>query len=602
MVVLLAFAFVSGVITILSPCILPVLPIVLAGGSSGGKARPFGVISGFVASFAFFTLALSALVQALGIPADSMRYVAIVLIVLFGVVMLVPSLRNAFDAAISRLASRGAAQAPGKPKAGFWGGIPVGLSLGLVWTPCVGPIMASVISLALSQKVDGGSVLVTLAYTLGTAIPMLGVMLGGRALIAKVPALSRNAGKIQRAFGLVMILMGVALALQWDRAVQSAILQAFPSYGSGLTAIETLAPVKKALAARKPSSGASSPKGAALFTGAPDDAPASSALGDYGAAPPFLAAGPWFNTGAPEARASEAGIPLPSVPLGLESLRGKVVLVDFWTYSCINCIRTLPYLKAWYEAYKDRGLVIVGVHSPEFAFEKVPANVARAMRDLGVTWPVALDGDYAQWRAYGNKYWPAHYFIDAKGRVRYWHFGEGDYAESEAVLKVLLAEAGAKLGSALVSSEPAPIEALTPETYLGYERGKGFASAVKAEPDRAVEYRPSGAPAPGEWNLQGTWTITGQYIEPQGPGVLWLGFEAKDVYLVAEPAGGGGSLRVSVDGAPVADTADLRGGVARPDASRLYHVVGLPGGARSGPHILRLDVKGGLRLFSFTFG
>jgi len=196
MAVLLAFAFVSGVITILSPCILPVLPIVLAGGSSGGKARPFGVIAGFVASFAFFTLALSAIVQALGVPADTMRYAAIVLVAGFGLVMLVPRLRDAFDIAVSRIASRGGTEGAPRKRPGFWGGLPVGLSLGLIWTPCVGPIMASVISLAISQKVDRGSVFVTLAYSLGTALPMLGIMLGGRALIARMPFLSRNAARI----------------------------------------------------------------------------------------------------------------------------------------------------------------------------------------------------------------------------------------------------------------------------------------------------------------------------------------------------------------------------------------------------------------------
>jgi cytochrome c biogenesis protein CcdA/thiol-disulfide isomerase/thioredoxin len=597
MAILLAFAFVSGVITILSPCILPVLPIVLAGGSTGGKARPFGVIAGFVASFSFFTLALSAIVQALGIPADTMRYAAIVLIVLFGIVMLVPRLREVFDVAVSRIASRGGGGAPASRKrAGFWGGVPVGLSLGLVWTPCVGPIMASVISLALSQKVDGGSIFVTLAYTMGTAIPMLAVMIGGRALIAKVPALSRNAGAIQRIFGVVMILMGVALAFQWDRKVQTAILSAFPSYGSGLTAIENAAPVRSALQGRAADAfQRPTVAGSAVFSGAPEGGPETAALGDYGAAPRFVAAGEWFNTGAPT---SPGAIPAPSAPLDLAALRGKVVLVDFWTYSCINCIRTIPYLKSWYDSYRGKGLVIVGVHSPEFAFEKVSANVSRAMRDLGVTWPVVQDNDYAQWRAYGNNYWPAHYFIDAKGRIRYWHFGEGGYTETETVIKKLLAEAGASLDKTLVSAQPSELAAITPETYLGYERGKGFATAVKPEPDKAIAYRPARVPAAGEWNLKGTWTIAGQYVESEAAGSLWLGFDAKDVYLVAEPAGGG-SIAVFVDGSPAPDTEDLRGGIFKPVASRLYHVVALPEG---GPHALRLEVKGSVRLFSFTFG
>ncbi|MGA2545640.1 MAG: cytochrome c biogenesis protein DipZ [Rectinemataceae bacterium] len=600
MVVLLAFAFISGVITILSPCILPVLPIVLAGGSTGGKARPFGVISGFVVSFSFFTLALSAIVQALGVPADAMRYIAIGLIVLFGVVMLVPRLREGFDIAVSRIASRsgkGSAGRPAKPRIGFWSGIPVGLSLGLIWTPCVGPIMASVISLALTQKVDGGTIFVTLAYTVGTAIPMLAVMIGGRALIAKAPALSRNVGTIQRVFGAVMILMGVALAFQWDRQIQTAILRTFPSYGAGLTAVENLSPVKSALKARAVGAHQKTVVAEnAVFSGAPDGGPETAMFGDYGTAPRFVATGNWFNTGA---ATPPGGIPAPSTPLDLAALRGKVVLVDFWTYSCINCIRTIPYLKSWYDSYKGKGLVIVGVHSPEFAFEKVSANVARAMRDLGVNWPVVQDNDYAQWRAYGNNYWPAHYFIDAKGRIRYWHFGEGGYAETEAVIKKLLAEAGASVDETLVSAPPVRLAAITPETYLGYERGKGFATAVKPEPDKAIAYRPSRVPASGEWNLKGTWTIAGQYVVPGAAGTLWLGFDAKDVYLVAAPAGDSGSIAAFVDGSPAADTKDLRGGMLRPDASRLYHIVALREG---GPHVLKLEVKGSVRLFSFTFG
>jgi cytochrome c biogenesis protein CcdA/thiol-disulfide isomerase/thioredoxin len=607
MAVLLAFAFLSGVITILSPCILPVLPIVLAGGGSGGKARPFGVIAGFVLSFSFFTLALSAIVQAIGISADAMRYAAIALITLFGVVLLVPRLRDAFDIAVSRLASKGSAlgrpeggRPSSGPKAGFWGGLPVGLSLGLVWTPCVGPIMASVISLALTQKVDGGSIVVTLAYAVGTAIPMLAIMVGGRALIAKVPGLSRNAGKIQRVFGAIMILMGAALAFQWDRKVETAILSAFPAYGSGLTSIENLAPVKKALQARAGSGGpGAAANQAALsqrgtFSGAPPDSTTAPSLGDYGAAPPFVAAGPWFNTGA-----QAVGIPSPSAPLDLASLRGKVVLIDFWTYSCINCIRTLPYLKAWYGAYKDKGLVIVGVHSPEFAFERVSANVARAMRDLGVTWPVVQDNDYAQWKSYGNEYWPAHYFIDAKGRVRYWHFGEGGYEESESVIRKLIAEAGSAVDSGPVAPPPVRLAANTPETYLGYERGTGFASAVKPVANKAIAYSPARKPAAGEWNLRGTWTIEGQFIEPESAGTLWLGFDAKDVYLVAEGLGAGGDITAFVDDSPAADTEDLRGGVLEPKSSRLYHVVTLREG---GPHTLRLEIKGAMRLYSFTFG
>jgi cytochrome c biogenesis protein CcdA/thiol-disulfide isomerase/thioredoxin len=595
MAVLLAFAFLSGVITILSPCILPVLPILLSGSLGKGRARPYGLIAGFVLSFTLFTLALSAIVQALGIPADALRYAAVALILVFGLVLLVPRLAALFELGAARVAALGQGSAkPGAAgkKAGFWGGLAVGLSLGLVWTPCVGPIMASVISLALTSRVDGGSVFITLAYSLGTAIPMLAIMQGGRALLARVPLLTRHAAGIQRGFGVVMIALALAIGLGFDRRIQSAILEALPSYGAGLTKLEQAAPVQEALRARgaeragaKGGAGAGAAVGAAgYFSGAPAGVADDGKLGDYGLAPDFVAGGSWFNA--------------PPSGLRLADLRGKVVLVDFWTYSCVNCVRTLPYLRAWYDAYKDKGLVIVGVHSPEFEFEKVSANVSQATAQLGVTWPVVQDNDYRTWTAYGNQYWPAHYFIDAKGRVRYFHFGEGGYELSERVIQALLKEAGAETGG-LVSKPDAQLDDQTPETYLGYERGQGLVSGVKPEGDKAVDYRPGRALAPGEWNLEGRWTIASQFIAPESGGALDLRFNAKSVYLVVESGSGGGSIEARVDGSPAADTPDVIKGIARPAESRLYQLVNLPSG---GEHLLRLVVKGRLRLFAFTFG
>jgi cytochrome c biogenesis protein CcdA/thiol-disulfide isomerase/thioredoxin len=635
MIVLLAFAFVSGVITILSPCILPVLPIVLSGGVGGGKARPFGVLAGFVVSFTVFTLTLSAIVQAIGIPVDALRIVAVVLIVLFGVVMLVPWLRDRFEVFTARIASRGnkgaagagpvagagiggaprtrrqirgvprrqirgvpRRQIRGVPRRGFWSGVVVGLSLGLIWTPCVGPIMASVISLTLTQHVDGGSVFITLAYTLGTAIPMLGVMLGGRALLNKVPALTRNAGNIQKGFGVLMILVGVAIGLGWDRQFQATILRAFPNYGAGLTAIEKVKPVQAILKTR--ARAATSMTAAAGETGvfsAPEVAPENGVLSDYGAAPPFVTTGNWFNTEglSPAAGQMAEGV---SMPLTLAGLRGKVVVVDFWTYSCVKCVRTIPYLRAWYDAYKDKGLVIVGVHTPEFEFEKKTANVAKAIKELGVSWPVVQDNDYKEWNAYGNQYWPAHYFIDAKGRVRYFHFGEGDYAVSEKVIQELLKEAGASVGG--IVSKPAPrLDAQTPETYLGYDRGAGLLSESKLVPDTPTDYVPARMPGNGEWSLKGKWTITPQYVVPDATGTLQLGYQAKNVFLVIEPQERGARLDVFVDGKPAPDTADVKKGGLAPAESRMYQLVGQ---GAPGPHVLRLDVKGKLRLFAFTFG
>jgi cytochrome c biogenesis protein CcdA/thiol-disulfide isomerase/thioredoxin len=612
MAILIAFAFLSGVITILSPCILPLLPILLSGGVSGGRARPFGVITGFVVSFTVFTLTLSAIVRALHIPADALRIAAVVLIALFGLVMLVPRLSAWFEVAASRVATGGRRLAPagktgggggsgeaGAARAwpGYWSGCLVGLSLGLVWTPCVGPIMASVISLALTQRVGSGSVYITLAYSLGTALPMLGVMFGGRALLNRVPALARNAANIQRGFGVLMILVAVAIGLGWDRKFQSLVLRALPNYGSGLTAVENIAPVRSALRAREgPAVGSAANTAPGVFAGAQDMLTAS--LGDYGLAPEFPGQRNWFNTeglSPASGQTAQGG----SMPLTMAGLRGRVVVLDFWTYSCVNCVRTIPYLQDWYRKYKDKGLVLIGVHTPEFEFEKNPANVARAIRELGVEWPVVQDNDYAIWNSYGNQFWPAHYFIDAKGHVRYFHFGEGDYEGSERIIRTLLREAGATVSGKIVSLPELQIQTQTPETYLGYDRARGFASAVSPVFDAPADYRPARVPGNGEWNLTGRWTITPQYIVPQSSGTLELGFQAKNVFLVIEPQSRDASIRVSVDGSPPSDTADVKNGRLEPAESRMYQLVGLK---RPGAHLLKLEVKGKLRLFAFTFG
>ena len=578
MAALLAFAFLSGIVTILSPCILPVLPVVLSGGIAGGKARPFGVVAGFVASFSFFTLALTAIVAAAGVPPDALRIAAVVLIAAFGLVMTVPALRDLFERAVSRLAglaSRGRGGAA--RRSGFWAGLPVGIGLGLVWTPCVGPIMASVVSLALTQRVDGGAVAITIAYALGTSIPMLAVMFGGRALLERVPGLKRNAGRIQQGFGVLMVAVAVAIAFGLDRRLQAAVLDVLPNYGAGLTRLEQAASVRDALAAREGPRAGDRLVTDGMFRGASSDPtgwPKGGRLGDYGSAPGFVSGGTWLR--------ADGGV---APALTLEGLRGRVVIVDFWTYSCVNCVRTLPYVRAWDEAYRDLGLTIVGVHTPEFEFEKDTGNVVRAMRDLGVTWPVVQDNAYAQWNAYGNRYWPAKYFIDAEGRVRYYHFGEGSYADSERVIRALLEEAGVSPGGTVSGSEE-KLAPRTPETYLGSLRGSGPAGA-------------SARPANGAWTIAGRWTIAGEYAVPETSGVLELGFDARDVFLVIEPEAGGGTIEVLVDGDPAADTADVRAGVLSPDKSRMYHLVRL---AAAGPHVLRLSVKGRLRLFAFTFG
>lgn len=572
MTLLVFFAFLSGIVTILSPCILPVLPIVLTG-SISGKSKPFGVVTGFIASFSFFTLVLSALVQTLDIPVNTLRIVAVVIIVTFGLTMIVPRLHLVFDRLMSRLVgSRGSSQ-----KNGFSGGFLTGVSLGLVWTPCVGPIMASVITLAVSQQVDGGAVLIIAAYSLGTAIPMFAVMVGGRKLLVRFPRLSAKGVGIQRIFGVIMIIAGLMIGVGADRRFQSFVLELFPNYGTGLTLFENSDSVREAIDSRRTET-----SGSELFTW--ENAPKNGVPGDYGKAPPIIAEGPWINT---------------DHPLSLEDLQGKVVLIDFWTYSCVNCVRTIPYLRTWYEKYAEEGLVIIGVHTPEFPFERNEGNVKRAVRDLDVTWPVVLDNNFAQWNAYQNRYWPAHFFIDSTGRIRYFQFGEGSYEEAEEVIRALLKEAGSNLKESFENiSVPTETGRRTPEIYLGYERAKGFLSDAPV-PDELTRFSLASDVKPGQWSLEGEWIIRNDFIEIDGSGKLELGFEGKDIFLVVEPRGSGSSFTVEIDGKLAGDTVDVQGGVLNPSGSRLYLLASF---RETGEHTLILSIEGHVRLYTFTFG
>ncbi len=561
MLILPFFAFLSGIVTILSPCILPVLPIVLSG-SVGGKRKPLGIIAGFIGSFSLFTLLLSSLVSWLGIPPNALRFVAVIIISLFGLTLLLPELQKKYEMFTSGLIKH----RDNSRKSGFSGGFAIGASLGLIWTPCVGPILASVITLAVSRQADGGAFLIMLAYAAGTSIPMLGIMSGGRKLINRFPGLSGNTAKIQRGFGVIMLTAALAIGFGWDRRFQTSVLEIFPGYGAGLTRLENTEAVQNALNTRRDPGESSE-----LNWSEP---PEKGRLEFYGKAPDLIAAGPWFN----------------SVPLTMEELKGKVVVVDFWTYSCINCVRTLPYLKTWYDTYKDDGLVIIGVHSPEFAFERDPGNVQKAMQDLNVTWPVALDNDFRQWSSYNNRFWPAHYFIDVQGNIRYFHFGEGEYETGEEVIRKLLKEGGLDAGEASGATDPETMTGQTPETYLGYGRTEGFLSGEAAyAADK--EFSIPGIPGNGEWGLEGLWTFRRNYIESSAQGSLELGFNAKDVFLVIEPLEKSTRIRIFLD--------NRETGQIEPDTSRMYQLIKLE---KSGSHLLRLEVEGKVRFYAFTFG
>jgi cytochrome c biogenesis protein CcdA/thiol-disulfide isomerase/thioredoxin len=448
----IVFAFVAGVLTILSPCILPLVPLVLATGASGSRTRPIGILAGLAVSFTAATLALSALLGAVGLPQDTLRWLGIAALAGFGLVLLVPALGVRLAPVFGRLAGAGAFGG-GR---GFAGGLLLGLTLGVVWAPCAGPIMATVIVVSATQGVMPLAVAITLAYVIGVGVPLLGIAYGGRALAARLRrALGPAGGRVPQALGAVALLTSLAIALGWDLRLQTLAGSYLPAdWSARLLAIEDQPAVRRELQAlnatdssgmepapflagaqatpaalpANPPAPAVPPSTEALAPPTAPAAPLRPMLPDLGSAAELRGTGAWFN----------------SEPTTMMALRGKVVVLNFWTFGCYNCVNTLPYIKAWHDKYADQGLVILGVHTPEFAYEKVAANVADAVAQKGIKYPVVQDNDFQTWRAYDNHYWPAFYFIDAQGHIRHTHWGEGRYAENEQVIQQLLAEASSE--------------------------------------------------------------------------------------------------------------------------------------------------------------
>ncbi len=411
MMILLVFTFVSGLCTILAPCIWPLLPIVLSSSSTGGKRKPLGIVLGIITSFSCFTLTIPYLVKSINLDPDMPRSLAVVIIGFLGFLMVIPALSEKFEGRLSRLSSYGSYTT--KPTStGFLGGLMTGMSLGVVWSPCAGPILATIAALAATRAVSFDVVLVTLAYVLGVGIPLLLFSCAGAWLCTKSRLLARYTGRIQQTFGIVMILAAMGMYTHYDTVVAATLLDTLPSYAPWQNTLEGH-PLVQAQLERLTSKNV-------LPT-------AAVALPDLGPAPDFVGITQWLNT---------------STPVALSQLRGKVVLVDFWTYACMNCIRTLPHVTSLYEKYKDRGFMVIGVHTPEFAYEKRTANVERALQQYKIHYPVAQDNDYATWKAYQNRFWPAQYVIDTKGHIRMVHTGEGAYEAIEMAVKVLVREAG----------------------------------------------------------------------------------------------------------------------------------------------------------------
>jgi cytochrome c biogenesis protein CcdA/thiol-disulfide isomerase/thioredoxin len=569
------FAFVAGAGTALTPCVLPVLPALLASAGTGGRRRPLGVIAGLTLTFTVAIVALASLIDGVGLPDGTVRTLAVVVLLAFGLSLLVPAVAARVEAPLSRLARFG----PRSRGEGFWSGLVVGGGLGFVYAPCAGPILAAVISVSATQGTSGELVAVALGYAAGSALVLLLIAYGGRRLLDRLRAAGRGAA-VQRTLGAVMVATAVAVAADLDVRFQTALANDFPEFLTNPTrGLERSGAVEDRLAELR---------GRPRFH---DTAQASSETGlpVLGRAPEFAGNDRWFNTPA-------------NAPLRLDQLRGRVVLIDFWTYTCINCIRTLPYLRAWDGRYRRRGLTIVGVHTPEFAFERDGENVEGAISQNRLRYAVAQDNDYATWNAWGNRYWPAKYLIDARGRVRYAHFGEGAYEETESAIRSLLAEAGAgRLGrTADARVETASPELATPETYLGYERAERFLPPLR--PGRG---RYPGVPElpPVHFALSGTWNVSGESATAVGEARLDARVTARKVFLVLSskderPR----EVEVLLDGKPVGASEageDVAGGRVTVRDERLYRLVSLPDVQ---DRRLTLRFAPGVTGYAFTFG
>jgi cytochrome c biogenesis protein CcdA/thiol-disulfide isomerase/thioredoxin len=554
MVVLVPIAFAAGVLTAFTPCILPVLPIVLAGGGTGTRRRPYAIAAGLVTTFTAFLLAGAWLWGLLGISAKHQIQIGAALLLVLAVILAVPKLAVLLERPFAILTRRRAGD--------LGGGFLLGASLGLVFVPCGGPVLATLSANAATDRVGGWVVVVALAYALGAALPLLAIARGSHHLAT---SLKQRAPTIRLAGAALMAGGALVIYNGWAESLQTKV----PGYAQWVQdAVEGSSTSKERLdrlAGRNDKTfTVQSERLASRLVQVP--------LKDYGPAPELHDISAWIN----------------SKPLTLESLRGKVVLVDFWTYSCINCLRTLPYLESWDKRYRSKGLVIVGVHTPEFGFEHDLGNVRGAVHKLRVRYPVVLDNDYGTWKAYANNYWPAHYLIDQEGNVREVHIGEGDYAQTEHHIRQLLAAGAAgTLPKAGRDRDHTPKEIRTPESYLGYERIENYGGSP-LQTDRLATYRFPSALDLDTFAYAGRWTVEGERIVSGKDARLRLHFTARIVHLVL---GGHGTVKVKLDGNDVK--------TVRVAADRLYTLASLP---RSRDGLLELRFSPGLSAYAFTFG
>jgi cytochrome c biogenesis protein CcdA/thiol-disulfide isomerase/thioredoxin len=604
---LYVIGFVAGLVAGISPCILPVLPVVLVAGATvpttadteaseadaagetddaTGKAatrersgtvrvaartsrsttveprsrsyRAYAVVAGLVISFSIFTLVGSSLLSALGLPQDFLRDAGLVVLGVVAAGLIVPALGHLLERPFVGLARR--------QPTGTTGGFVLGLGLGVLFVPCAGPVLAAITVVGATHRVGPRAVVLTVDFALGAAVPLLVFALAGQRVAERVAAFRSRAALARQVGGVVLLAMTLLIAFNVTDGLQRVV----PGYTSALQRhIEGGSYAKKQLA---------SLTGAKSSGGQLGNCTSGlSSLENCGAAPNFQGITAWLNTPGGH-------------PLSLAALRGKVVLVDFWTYSCINCQRSLPHVESWYARYHAEGFEVVGVHTPEFAFEHVVSNISQASKQLGVVYPVAVDDGYRTWNAYQNQYWPAEYLIDATGQVRHAEFGEGNYGGTESLIRTLLVDANAKVKLPGRTDVPdqTPMAALTPESYLGYSHDLPNFDGTSITPDQPAQYKFPGSLPPDYLAFDGTWTV-GKEKATAGAGArLELAFQASHVYLVL---GGTGTVKATVG--THTQTVAVSG------IPRLYTLVSSPSFESA---TLVLSLSPGVDAYDFTFG
>jgi cytochrome c biogenesis protein CcdA/thiol-disulfide isomerase/thioredoxin len=563
----------GGLITGISPCILPVLPVIFFSGtqSSGTQSaddgavavktkrevgRPYRVIGGLVLSFSLVTLVGSALLSLLHLPQDAIRWIALAALVAIGFGLIFPRFEQLLERPFARI--------PQKQITTRAGGFGLGLALGVLYVPCAGPVLAAIVVAGATANIGLPVVVLTVAFALGTAAPLLFFALAGQRVTQRISAFRRHQRQIRVTAGVVTLLLAVALVFNLPAALQRAI----PDYTSSL---QNKVGGDEQLQQKLGGIVNDQNKGLANCTSG------STQLQNCGPAPDLRGINAWLNTPGDK-------------PIDLKALRGKVVLIDFWAYSCINCQRAIPHVEGWYKAYHDDGFEVIGVHTPEYAFEKVTGNVKKGAADIGITYPIALDNSYSTWTNYRNKYWPAEYLIDASGVVRHVSFGEGDYDVTEKLIRQLISTArpGVRLPPAVDAPDTTPAGGLTSETYFGVGKMVNYAGGGVYDKGQANFTFPAALPN-DTFALQGPWTLDYQGATADSDSSsIKLNYHAKNVYLVV---GGNGNLTVTRDGKTT--TVPVSG----PPTSR--QIVGGKDVARG---LLDVRLDKGLQAFSFTYG